>query len=165
MSGSSSWAAPGVAGRERRRPREERYRERDHEGFPFERWTGESGLPREDHPKGDQEQDDPAGDADGLLFEAEEPQEILPGHQEHHQHDVGDEDLAEEHDAAPRRRHGLEDRQEQGDVPERIHDEEQGHDGGKQVHSEPASAPFYPSQRGTTPLARRPGCIPLTPWA
>jgi hypothetical protein len=75
-----------------------------------------------------------ARDADGLLFEAEEPQKIVADEQERYEHEIRKRDFAQEDDAPPFRRDGLQHRETQRDVPERIHDQEKRHKRGKQVH-------------------------------
>jgi len=50
------------------------------------------------------------------------------------QHEVGDCDLAHQDTAPASRIHGLQHREEQRDVPDRVHDQEQGDDGRDNVH-------------------------------
>jgi len=61
----------------RRRTGDERNRQRNNEGLALKRVARASALAREDHPQCDEKQDDSSGDADRLLLEAEELQQVV----------------------------------------------------------------------------------------
>ena len=103
-------------------------------GSPSSGSPGDASFARKDHAQRDQEQHDAARDAEGLLLEPKESQKVVAEEEEHEQHAVCEQNLAHQHDAPPLCRNGLENGQERRDVPDRVHDEQQGDDGGGHVH-------------------------------
>jgi hypothetical protein len=87
-----------------------------------------------DHPDGDEEQHDAAGHADRLLGEAQHAQEGVPHHDAGNQDDVRERDLPRQHPPPALGSDGLQHREEDRHVPERIHDEQQRDDCGREVH-------------------------------
>lgn len=91
----------------------------------------------EDHLDGDQEQDDAASDAQAFVGEVHQLQKAFAKEHEGEQYRKGDKAFAEYHAAAAFRLHLLEGRNEEGNVTQRIGNQDQ-QDGGRQergIHS------------------------------
>lgn len=119
---------------ERRGTGNERNRKRDDKRLSLQLLAKHRAFTRKDHPERNEKQHDTAGDADRFLFKAKKLQDISAEKQEHKKDDVSDQNLAHKHETPPFRRNCLQDREEQQNVPERVHDEEQRDDRRKDVH-------------------------------
>src|SRR6185437_16503517 len=96
---------------------------------------------RENHLDADQEQHDPAADADRLLLQLQHAQQELATEQEGDQHRQRNQQFARHYPAPPLRRHVLQQRQEKRNIAERIQDQEQQDPGRQRGHLDFHRAP------------------------
>lgn len=108
--------------------------EGDDERFFVERFT-EDGASGEDHAEGDEEEDDAAGDAEGMGAKAEDIEEVVALEEEEEEDGEGDEELADQDAGAAVFGDFGEYRVEDGCVAEGVEDEEESKGEGEQVHS------------------------------
>jgi hypothetical protein len=91
---------------------------------------------REDHSDGDQKEYDASRHADRLLIETKKFQDVAPKEQKHQQDKVRNEDLPYQYLAPPGTRNFPKNGKKQRDISQRVHNQDQGHNGGVHVHIE-----------------------------
>ena len=104
------------------------------EGLPLGCLAEHPAFGREYHSQRNQEENDPAGDADGFLLEVQEPQQVIAKYEEDEQDDIRGEDLAHQDLPLALRAHFLQDREEHRDISQRVHDEKERRHRGQHIH-------------------------------
>ncbi len=126
---------------EDRRTGDHRDRHRHQEGLLARRQPGHAPLTWEDHLDGDQEQDDTPRNADRLLPQVEEAEDLLTNEQEQHHDGQREEQLAHHHLATSFGIDMTQDREEDRQVAQRVHDQKQHDCGRESIHTTPGLRP------------------------